>query len=92
MAMQSGVTEVHDLHVWEVTSGFPALSAHVLVKAEVDCHESRRELAKLLMLPCLRPAVMFTRQTISTPSQAHSTALSMMRRIGSVLPERAVQR
>ena len=48
MAMQSGVTEVHDLHVWEVTSGFPALSAHVLVKADVDCHESRRELAKLL--------------------------------------------
>ena len=26
-----GVLEVHDLHVWEVTSGFPALSAHVLV-------------------------------------------------------------
>ena len=29
----AGVTEVHDLHVWEVTSGFPALSAHVLVGA-----------------------------------------------------------
>ena len=26
--------EVHDLHVWEVTSGFPALSAHVVVRAE----------------------------------------------------------
>ena len=25
--------EVHDLHVWEVTSGFPALSAHVVVSA-----------------------------------------------------------
>jgi cobalt-zinc-cadmium efflux system protein len=27
----SGVVGVHELHVWEVTSGFPALSAHVLV-------------------------------------------------------------
>ena len=35
---QPGVVEVHDLHVWEVTSGFPALSAHVLVAAGDDCH------------------------------------------------------
>ncbi len=41
----AGVQEVHDLHVWEVTSGFPALSAHVLVDAQADCHEARRELA-----------------------------------------------
>lgn len=42
------VTEVHDLHVWTVSSGFPALSAHVLVEAEADCHEARRELAAML--------------------------------------------
>ena len=36
-----GVTEVHELHVWEVTSGFPALSAHVLVEGGEDCHERR---------------------------------------------------
>src|SRR5579884_2981019 len=30
MVALPGVREVHDLHVWEVTSGFPALSAHVL--------------------------------------------------------------
>jgi cobalt-zinc-cadmium efflux system protein len=42
------VLEVHDLHVWEVTSGFPALSAHVLVRPEADCHAARRELADLL--------------------------------------------
>ena len=36
-----GVVEVHDLHVWEVTSGFPALSAHILVGADHDCHERR---------------------------------------------------
>ena len=48
LASQPGVVEVHDLHVWEVTSGFPALSAHVLVRAEDDCHEARRELEELL--------------------------------------------
>ena len=36
-----GVTDVHELHVWEVTSGFPALSAHVLVDSGADCHERR---------------------------------------------------
>ncbi len=39
-----GVIEVHDLHVWEVSSGFPALSAHVLVSTESDCHRARREM------------------------------------------------
>ena len=46
LAAQPGVVEVHDLHVWEVTSGFPALSAHVVVRADADCHELRRELAR----------------------------------------------
>jgi cobalt-zinc-cadmium efflux system protein len=48
MAAQSGVVEVHDLHVWEVTSEFPALSAHVTVKADNDCHRTRLELAELI--------------------------------------------
>lgn len=43
-----GVVEVHDLHVWEVTSGFPALSAHVMVRRENDCHDARRDLATML--------------------------------------------
>lgn len=43
-----GVEEVHDLHVWEITSGFPALAAHVLVGQDEDCHERRRELEKVL--------------------------------------------
>jgi cobalt-zinc-cadmium efflux system protein len=42
------VVEVHDLHVWEVSSGFPALSAHVLVARNVDCHAVRWELEGLL--------------------------------------------
>lgn len=43
-----GVTEVHDLHIWTITSGFPALSAHVLVADGDDCHARRRELSELL--------------------------------------------
>jgi len=48
MIAVAAVREVHDLHVWEVTSGFPALSAHVLVDADTDCHEARRELEAML--------------------------------------------
>ena len=44
LAAHPGVVEVHDLHVWEVTSGFPSLSAHVVVGAGRDCHELRRAL------------------------------------------------
>ena len=43
-----GVREVHDLHVWTITSGFPALAAHVLVGRETDCHAKRRELEQML--------------------------------------------
>ena len=42
------VFEVHDLHVWEIGSGFLALSAHVLVEPEADCHGIRRELERIL--------------------------------------------
>jgi cobalt-zinc-cadmium efflux system protein len=42
------VVEVHDLHVWTVASGFPALSAHVLVEEGADCHAIRRTLAAML--------------------------------------------
>jgi cobalt-zinc-cadmium efflux system protein len=44
----TGVADVHELHVWEVTSGFPALSAHVLVDADADCHERRLAIEALL--------------------------------------------
>ncbi len=42
------VVEVHDLHVWTVTSGFPALAAHVLVEPNADCHAIRRSLEAML--------------------------------------------
>ena len=48
MAAADGVEEVHDLHIWTITSGFPALSAHVLVSQSEDCHARRRDLEDLL--------------------------------------------
>lgn len=42
------VVNVHDFHLWEITSGMPALSAHVMVRANEDCHEVRRELEQTL--------------------------------------------
>jgi cobalt-zinc-cadmium efflux system protein len=48
MAEADGVVQVHDLHIWTITSGFPALSAHVLVRRGDDCHARRRELQELL--------------------------------------------
>jgi cobalt-zinc-cadmium efflux system protein len=48
MAGVPGIKEVHDLHIWTITSGFPALSAHVLVGHDEDCHARRRDLEELL--------------------------------------------
>ena len=36
------------MHVWLITSGFPTLSALVLVRPPADCHRVRRELEQLL--------------------------------------------
>jgi cobalt-zinc-cadmium efflux system protein len=48
LAAQPGVVEVHDLHVWEVTAGFAAVAAHVIVAPDADCHGHRRELQRVL--------------------------------------------
>src|SRR4051794_20852689 len=48
LAAEDGVVEVHDLHVWEVTSGMPAISAHLIVGKDADCHEARWHAARLL--------------------------------------------
>jgi cobalt-zinc-cadmium efflux system protein len=42
------VVEVHDLHIWTITSGFSALSAHVLVEPGADCHGLRRQIEVVL--------------------------------------------
>jgi len=48
LVAEPDVVEAHDLHVWTVTSGFPALSAHVLVQPGADCHAIRRRLETML--------------------------------------------
>jgi cobalt-zinc-cadmium efflux system protein len=48
MAAADGVVQVHDLHIWTITSGFPALSAHVLVDGGADCHALRADLEVVL--------------------------------------------
>jgi cobalt-zinc-cadmium efflux system protein len=48
IAAHPQVDSLHDLHVWQVSSGFPALSAHVLVRPGDDCHAVRRELEQML--------------------------------------------
>src|SRR3954454_11748344 len=42
IAAHPHVESVHDLHVWQISSGFPSLSAHVLVGRGDDCHGIRR--------------------------------------------------
>ncbi|WP_406477821.1 cation diffusion facilitator family transporter [Streptomyces platensis] len=48
LAAADEVVEVHDLHIWLITSGQPALSAHILVAPGGDCHKVRRSLQELL--------------------------------------------
>ena len=48
LAGQPGVVEVHDLHVWELTQGFPAVTAHIVVARGNDCHSTRFHLQQLL--------------------------------------------
>ncbi|MEU7888459.1 cation diffusion facilitator family transporter [Microbispora bryophytorum] len=42
------VVEVHDLHIWEVTSGYPAMSAHILVAPGADCHAVRQAAQRMV--------------------------------------------
>jgi cobalt-zinc-cadmium efflux system protein len=48
LAADPRVSSVHDLHVWEIGTDFPALSAHILVRQGDDCHAVRRDLERLL--------------------------------------------
>ncbi|MEU6233328.1 cation diffusion facilitator family transporter [Kitasatospora sp. NPDC047058] len=48
LVAQPLVEEIHDLHIWEITSNQPALSAHILVTPGGDCHAVRRALQRRL--------------------------------------------
>jgi len=43
-----GVLSVHDLHVWSITSGMPALSGHVVLREGVDSKQALRDLSRLM--------------------------------------------
>jgi cobalt-zinc-cadmium efflux system protein len=72
----TGVVEVHDLHVWEVTSGFPALSAHVLVRRENDCMplgETSRRCCTIASRSSTRPCRSTIKATTSFRSRRPSS-------------------
>ncbi|HUZ38921.1 MAG TPA: cation diffusion facilitator family transporter [Streptosporangiaceae bacterium] len=48
LAARPHVSEIHDLHIWQITSGMPAASAHVLVAQGQDCHTVRQDLEHVL--------------------------------------------
>lgn len=48
LATVPDVVEVHDLHIWQITSGEPALSAHLLVRPHADCHAVRQDIEALV--------------------------------------------
>ena len=48
MCSVAGVREVHDLHVWTVTSGFPALAAHIRSEPTEDASEVRERVESML--------------------------------------------
>jgi cobalt-zinc-cadmium efflux system protein len=69
-----GVTSVHDLHVWRITSGFDALAAHVLVGRREDCHGLRREIEDVL-----RDRFDITHTTLQVDHDAADTLIELQR-------------
>jgi cobalt-zinc-cadmium efflux system protein len=53
MTSLAGVREVHDLHLWTITSGLPVLSAHIVVEPEV-ISEGRSAIMLDSLQACLR--------------------------------------
>ncbi|MGI9117534.1 MAG: cation diffusion facilitator family transporter [Gaiellales bacterium] len=52
IAAVPGVCDVHDLHVWQISDGFPALSAHVVIDPGVDAHEALHAVQRALRSCC----------------------------------------
>lgn len=71
------VASVHDLHVWQIASNFPALSAHVLVPADDDCHAIRRELEEMLV-----ERFEIEHTTLQVDHAARTTGLAISRAAG----------
>ena len=56
LAAVDGVAEVHDLHVWTVTSGFPAVAAHMTVQADAEPLAGARPVGRDAAQPLRRRA------------------------------------
>jgi cobalt-zinc-cadmium efflux system protein len=52
IAAVPGVCDVHDLHIWQISDGFPALSAHVVIDPGVDPHRTLHEVQKAIASCC----------------------------------------
>jgi cobalt-zinc-cadmium efflux system protein len=75
------VADVHDLHVWTVGSGFPSVSAHVLVEAGADCHAIRLELARLLREHFgLSHSTLQVEHAVAQPADSHGLPIVTPRR------------
>jgi cobalt-zinc-cadmium efflux system protein len=75
LAAWPGVAEVHDLHIWTITSGYPALSAHVLVHKDLDCHNTRTLLQHHLSAEYgIQHATLQTDHILDAPEQASAEA------------------
>jgi cobalt-zinc-cadmium efflux system protein len=44
-----GVVDIHDLHIWMITSDFPSLTAHIVVKENTDRDEMLNKCLELIM-------------------------------------------
>jgi cobalt-zinc-cadmium efflux system protein len=77
LAAHPHVASVHDLHIWEITSGFPALSAHVLVHPKDDCHAIRIELEAVL-----RDRFAIEHTTLQVDHDTSSAAVTLRRLSG----------
>lgn len=76
------VTEIHDLHLWQITSGQPALSAHVLVAPGGDCHQVRRRLQRLL-----REEYRITHATLQVDHVGEDTGADLLQITSRETPE-----
>ena len=74
MAHAKDVSQVHDLHVWELAPGSPILTAHVLVAPRADCHAIRRSLEQML-----QERFQITHTTLQV-DHVHDQLLSITRR------------
>lgn len=72
------VEQVHDLHIWSITSGLNALSCHVVVDGDMSIHESNLliiDLEQRLLELSIHHVTIQVESSSSSQTQAHGDAL-----------------